>query len=127
MNTYKERYDYLESQKIEVGKKFNENKKIKKKISTKKEMIDFSRLQNKEKSKVALNLKIELNKYNKIILQLNEKIKEINKNIKIQKNTFRIKNKENKELIKNLEEIRNKIGQKRKMSSENYPDKEDEA
>ena len=90
-------------------------------------MIDFSRLQNKEKSKVALNLKIELNKYNKIILQLNEKIKEINKNIKIQKNTFRIKNKENKELIKNLEEIRNKIGQKRKMSSENYPDKEDEA
>ena len=127
LNTYKERYDYLESQKIEVGKKFNENKKIKKKISTKKEMIDFSRLQNKEKSKVALNLKIELNKYNKIILQLNEKIKEINKNIKIQKNTFRIKNKENKELIKNLEEIRNKIGQKRKMSSENYPDKEDEA
>ena len=125
LDLYKRRYDNLEAQKLEAGERFNTNNGIKKQISAKKDMIDFSELQLKERSKVAQSLKCEVNKYKKIISELNIKVNEINKKLKIQKNILAVKNKENQQLKKNMEEMKNEIEQKEKKNNENDSEVED--
>ena len=108
LDAYIDRYNNLESQKIEIKEKFKENNDIKKEIMGKKEMIDFSTLQKKETSIITMSLKCKASKYKKIMMELNEKIKEINNQIKTENTKLAFKNRENKQLKQHLKEFQNK-------------------
>ena len=109
LNIYNERYNDLEKQKKLIEEKIKNNKSIINEINNHKNLINYSSIKIKQQFIVKTAIKAEFIRYRNYVAKLNKKIKEINKEIKIQDNILKIKNKENNNYKNHLFYLQKKI------------------
>lgn len=103
LRTLKEKFGNLESQKIEAMDKFNKgNKEVKETIKNKKIKIDLSKLNINAQKKIKANLTAKLAKTHRLIIDLKDNIKKINKEIKAKKTQIISQEKTYKQLVEHL-------------------------
>ena len=109
LRNLKVKFDNLESQKMEAKDKFKGNEKAKIVLKKYQMKIDLSNMNNNTQKIIRVNLNANLVKTHKLIIELKDKIRKINKEITAKKTQIKSQQKTNKQLKKHLKKYKSKI------------------
>ena len=126
-NIYKfnERYNSLEYEKKIIEERMKNFKTVKNEINNNKNLIDYSQMKIKEQKIIKAGLKSDFIKYKKTAEAINNKIKELAKEIKIYDNLLKYKNKENNNYRKHLYDLQQKINSDNSIKKQNLEEEND--
>ena len=122
INQFNERYNNLLTEKQLIKDRMKKNNAIVNEINNHKMLINYSAVRKKELLITKTGLKSDLVKNRKLMETLNQKIIELNKEIKVQNNILKHKNKENQNYKKHLLDIQNKINNGKLILKQNLND-----
>ena len=109
LRNLKVKFDNLESQKMEAKDKFKGNEKARELLKKYQMKIDLSNMNNNTQKIIRVNLNANLVKTHKLIIELKDKIRKINKEITAKKTQIKSQQKTNKQLKKQLKKFKSKI------------------
>ena len=109
LNKFNERYNLIEHEKKLIEEKIKENKNIKNKLHNNINLIDYSAMKIKEQKMIKTELKSNFIKFKKTTENINNKIKELKKQIKTYDDLLKYKNRENYNYKRHLEYMQQRI------------------
>ena len=122
INQFNERYNNLLTEKQLLKERMKKNSTLVNEINNHKMLISYSEVKKKELLIAKTGLKSDFVKNRKLIETLNQKIIELNKEIKIQNNILKHKNKENQNYKKHLLDMQDKINNGKLILKKNLKD-----